>query len=113
MLFILQLLVSTLAVLVTTYLLPGIAVSSFWTALVVSIVLGIFNAFLWPILLIITLPINILTLGLFTFVIMGFLVLLASYIIPGFTVRNFWWALAFSIVLSIVNAFFASLRIHH
>lgn len=106
---ILSLLLSTLAVLVTTYLLPGTHVSSFFTALVVAIVIGIVNSFILPLLLLLTLPINILTLGLFTFVIIGLLVMAVSAIVPGFTVDGFWWALAFAFVLFIVNSFLRSL----
>lgn len=98
-------LVSALAILVAAYILPGVQVSSFTTALVVAVVLGIINAFLKPILLILTLPINILTLGLFTFVINALIIILTSDLVPGFKVQGFWWALIFSIVLSIINSF--------
>lgn len=105
----LSLLLSTLAVLVTAYILPGVHVTNFFSALVAAIVLGIVNSLLFPLLLILTLPVNILTLGLFTFVIMGGLVLLVGTIVPGFTVDNFWWALLFAIVLLIVNSFIKSI----
>lgn len=105
-----SLLLSTLAVLVSAYILPGVHISNFFTALVVAIVLGIVNAFLLPLLLLITLPINILTLGLFTLVIIGGLVMAVSAIVPGFTVDNFWWALLFAIVLFIVNSFINALK---
>lgn len=105
----LSILINTLAVLVTGYVLNGIHIQSFWTAVVVAIVLGIVNAFIRPVIFILTLPINILTLGLFSFIIMGALVYLVSYIVPGFTVDNFWWAIAFGIVVAIVNWFFSSL----
>ncbi len=108
--FILNLLVSGLAVLISAYILPGIAVDSFWTAIVVSVILGVANAILKPILIILTLPITILTLGLFTFVINAVLVLFVAAIIPGFTVAGFWWAFIFSLVLSLVNAFLNTLR---
>lgn len=98
-------LISTVAVFVTGYILPGIHVESFLTALVVAVVLGIINAFIRPILLILTLPINILTLGLFTFVIMALMVLLTSLIVPGFHVDGFWWAMAFAVVFAIINSF--------
>ncbi len=97
--------ISALAILAAAYLLPGVHVTSFLTALVVAVVLGIINAVLKPILLILTLPINILTLGLFTFVINAFVIILAANLVPGFSVDGFWWALAFSIVLSIINPF--------
>lgn len=108
--FILNLLVSGLAVFISAYILPGIAVDSFWTAIVVSVILGIANAILKPLLIFLTLPITILTLGLFTFVINAILVLLVAAIVPGFMVAGFWWALVFSLVLSLVNSFLGSLR---
>ncbi len=95
--------INTIAVLATSYILPGIHLSSFWTALWVAIVLGIVNAIIRPIIFILTLPINILTLGLFSFVIMGLLVYLVSAIVPGFKVDNFWWAILFAIIVAIIN----------
>ncbi len=91
------------AVLIAAYLIPGVRVASFFTAIWVALFLGIVNVLLKPILILITLPINILTLGLFTFVINAVLILLASYFIKGFQVAGFWWALIYSIVLSIVH----------
>lgn len=101
----LSLLLSTLAVIVTAYILPGAHVSGFLAAFVAAVILGILNSIIFPILLLITLPINILTLGLFTFVIMALLVMLVSAIVPGFQVDSFWWALAFALVLAIINSF--------
>lgn len=106
---IINILVSSIAVFAAGYILPGIHINNYLTAIVVAIVLGFINAFIRPFLLILTLPINILTLGLFTFVIMGLLVLLTSAIVPGFRVDGFWWAVAFSIVLWIINGFLQSL----
>ena len=103
-------LVSALAILATAYLLPGIHIASFTTALVVAVVLGIINAVVKPILLILTLPISIITLGLFTLVINAAVIILTSYLVPGFKVDGFWWALFFSIVLSIVNWFLNQLK---
>ena len=91
------------AVLIAAYLIPGVRIASFFTALWVALFLGIVNVLLSPILILITLPINILTLGLFTFVINAALILLASYFVKGFQVAGFWWALAYGIVLSIVH----------
>ncbi|MCL5675787.1 MAG: phage holin family protein [Patescibacteria group bacterium] len=98
-------LISAVAILVTAYLLPGVHVQGFMTALVVSVVLGIVNAVVKPVLVIFTLPITILTLGLFTLVINAFLVLLTSALVPGFKVDGFLTAFLFSLVLSIVNFF--------
>ena len=103
------LLINSRAVMATGYILPGVHVSDFFTAVVVSIVLGILNTFVKPVLVILTLPINILTFWLFTFVINAVLVLVASAIVPGFKVNGFWWALAFSLVLSLVSSFLNSL----
>lgn len=100
---ILAIIINTVAVLLTTYILPGIHLKSFWTALWVAIVLGIVNAILRPIIFILTLPINILTLGLFSFVIMGLLVYLVSAIVPGFKVDNFGWAILFALIVAIIN----------
>ena len=102
---IITLIVKTIAVFVTANILPGIKLEGWTSALILAVVLGIINTILRPILLILTLPINILTLGLFTFVIMGLMVLLASVIVPGFHVDGFWWAVAFAVVLAIVNGF--------
>jgi len=93
-----------LAVFISAYILPGIYVSSFWTALLIALVLGILNAVLKPVLVFLTLPVNILTLGLFVFVINALLIMLAGAIIPGFMVESFWWALIFSLILSLILA---------
>lgn len=91
------------SVMIAAYLIPGVTINSFFSALFVALFLGIINILIRPVLILITLPINILTLGLFTFVINAILVLLASSVIKGFEVGGFWTAMFFSIVLSIVN----------
>ncbi len=96
-------LLSAMAIMVSSYLLPGVKLEGFLPALVVAVVLGIINAVIKPILILLTLPINILTLGLFTLVINAVLILLASSLVSGFKVDGFWWAMAFSIVLFIIN----------
>lgn len=105
----LNILVSAVAVLVTGRLLAGVTVDGFGTAIVVAIVLGLVNATLGPILLFLTMPINVLTLGLFTFVIIGALVMLTAAVVPGFKVASFWWSLGFAFVLAIVNSAFHAL----
>ncbi len=97
--------VSAMVIFILATVVPGVHVASFVTALAVALVLGIINAFLKPILIILTLPINILTLGLFTFVLNALLILLASKIVSGFVVEGFLAALVFGIVLSISNTF--------
>jgi putative membrane protein len=95
--------VTTVAILIAAYLLPGVAIRSLAAAIVAALVLGLINAVIKPVLMVLTLPLTILTLGLFTFVLNALLVLLTSAIVPGFYVRNFWWALLFSLVFSIVS----------
>lgn len=98
------LLINTLAVIIAAYFLPGVHVTSFLTAVFVAIVLGIINTLMKPVLVLLTLPITVLTLGIFYFILNALLILLTAMIVKGFTVENFWWALLFSIVLSIVNS---------
>jgi putative membrane protein len=101
---ILNWLISAIAIMIAAYVLPGVSVNTFITALVLAVVLGAINLLVRPVLLLLTLPINILTLGLFTLVINAGLILLAAMVVPGFMVTGFWWALLFGIVLSIVSA---------
>ena len=89
-----------LSLLLAAYLVPGIAVTSFYTALIVAVLLGVVNIVLKPILVVLTLPINLLTLGLFTFVINGFLFWFLSTIVKGFSVEGFLAALLGSLVVS-------------
>lgn len=105
----LTLVISALSVFIASYLLPGVEVQDFWVALIVAVVLGLLNAVLKPILVILTLPLTLVTLGLFTFVINAGLVLLVDYLVTGFSVSSFWWALAFSLVVSLTNSFLNSL----
>jgi len=85
------------------YIIPGVGVDTFWVALFVAVVIGLLNALLKPFLILLTLPINLLTLGLFTLVINAAIVMLADYIILGFSIASFWWAILFALVLSIAN----------
>ena len=96
-------LAATLAVIISAYILPGVAISSFFAAFVTAVALGIINVFIKPILVILTLPLNVLTLGLFTFIINALLIMLTGIIVPGFEVASFWWALLFGLILSLVN----------
>lgn len=99
---ILQMIISSIAVYFTAWLLPGISVKSFGSAVLVAIVLGILNAVLKPVLQFLSFPVTVLTLGLFLLVINTVIILLTSAIVGGFHVENFWWALLFSIIMSIV-----------
>lgn len=103
---IIRFLLSGLAVLLTAYLLPGVDVEHFGYALLVAAVLSIVNALIRPILVILTIPITIVTLGLFLLAINALIILLVDYLVPGFEVRGFWWALAFSLILAVFNSMF-------
>ena len=102
-------LILTAAIMFTSYLIDGIQVSGFFSALLAAAILGVLNIFFKPVLLILTLPFNILTLGLFTFVINAILLMMVSGVISGFTVRDFKSALFGSLLISIVNAILGSL----
>lgn len=92
-----------ISIIIASYLVPGVTVNSFFNALWVALFLGVVNVLIKPILLLITLPINILTLGLFTFIINALLILLASSVLKGFEVSGFWVAVLFGIILSLIN----------
>jgi putative membrane protein len=96
--------VYAIAIALSAYLIPGVALDGIGTALIVAVVLGLINAIIKPILVILTLPVNFLTLGLFTFVINALLIMLTSSLVAGFRVDGFWWALLFGLVLSIVSS---------
>lgn len=102
---ILHLVVSTLAVIITDYLLPGVTVDSMTTAIVVAIVLGVLNTFVRPVLHIIALPITILTLGIFALVVNTAVIMLAAALVPGFAVASFWSALLFGVILALLSSF--------
>ena len=97
--------VSGMAVFVVSRLLPGVHTDSFTTALVVAVVIGVVNVTVKPILFLLTLPVTIITLGLFALVINAVAVLLVDTVVPGFKVDSLLWALAFSVVLSLINSF--------
>ncbi len=100
---IIKLIISIVAIMISAYLVPGVNVDGYKTAALVAIVLGVLNFIVKPLLLIFTLPINILTLGLFTFVINALLILLVTQVVTGFSVDSFFTALLFSLVLSVVE----------
>lgn len=96
-----RILVTAVLVMLIAYLLPGVHVTGFMQAIYVAIILGLLNLFVKPILVILTLPVTILTLGLFLLVINALIVMLCSNIVGGFHVDSFWIALFFSIILSV------------
>jgi putative membrane protein len=110
--FILQLIISTLAVLIASYVLPHVSIdnNSFTTALLVAAVLAFLNAVVKPIMIILTIPVTIISFGLFLLVINALIILLASRIVDGFHVDGFWWALLFSLILSIVTSILENIK---
>lgn len=111
--FILQLIISTLAVLITAWLLSphvGIRDNNFFIALFVAVVLAFLNAVVKPIMIVLTIPITIFSFGLFLLVINAFIIMLASRIVDGFHVDGFWWALLFSLILSLTTSVLESVK---
>ncbi|MEO9870491.1 phage holin family protein [Ekhidna sp.] len=104
-----KILLSSIAVIIASYLLPGVYVEDFITAIIIAVLISLLNVTIKPLLIILTIPITVLTLGLFLLVINGLIILLAGSIVPGFVVDSFWWALIFSLVLSLVNSLLADL----
>ena len=106
--FILKILLTALAVVILAKMLPGVNVDSYTTAIIVALVLGLLNFIVKPILIILTLPVTVLTLGLFLLIINALIILMADGLIDGFNVDTIWWALLFSLLLSILQSFFHS-----
>ena len=103
-----RIILTAAAVFLLAYLLPGINVSSFGYALLVALVLGLLRAIVKPILVILTLPVTVLTFGLFLVVINACMVLLADKLLDHFTVSGFWYAILFSVLLSAIQSFLFS-----
>ena len=107
--FLVRLIINTLALVIVVEIIPGINVDRWQTAILSALVLGLVNTFLRPLVMFFTLPLNILSLGLFTLVINGLMFYLASKLVPGFTVNSFWnafWgALFFSMINFLLNLF--------
>ncbi len=98
-----NLLLSGIAVLISAYVIPGVQVDGLFAAVVAAIILALVNAFIRPVIGLLTLPVNVMTLGLFSFVITALMVMLTAMIVPGFEVDGFLAALLFGVVLSLVN----------
>jgi putative membrane protein len=98
-----RIIISTISIMVVGYILPGVVVSSVYTAFIVAVILALLNTIVKPILIILTLPVTILTLGLFLLVINGFMVLIANHFIRGFSVSSLFIAIVFSLLVSLIN----------
>ncbi|MEO5642102.1 MAG: phage holin family protein [Bacteroidia bacterium] len=110
--FIIRILISTLAVLFTSWLLPEsmVHVDNFTTAIIVALVLAFLNSVVKPIFILLTIPVTVVTMGLFLLVINAIIILITDYFIDGFTVGGFWAALIFSIVLTFINSIFNGIQ---
>lgn len=106
---ILRILLSAIAVVILAKILPGVGVDTYMTAIIVAVVLSLLNFIVKPILVILTLPVTILTLGLFLLIINAIIILLADSLISGFSVENIWWALLFSLLLSFLQSILFSI----
>jgi putative membrane protein len=98
-----NLLITTISIFAVSYILPGVVIDTFVTALIVAVVMAVLNVTLKPFLILITIPITVLTLGLFLLVINVLVLYAADALIDGFHLAGFWWALAFSLLVSLVN----------
>ncbi|MEQ9279305.1 MAG: phage holin family protein [Balneola sp.] len=96
-------LLNSVAVFATSKILPGVEIKNFWSAIVVAALLAIVNTFLTPIIQLIALPVTLITLGLFALVINTLMIMLVDALVDGFKIKNFWWALLFGIVMSLVS----------
>jgi putative membrane protein len=101
---IIRILLTAVAVVIIAIFLPGVAVEGFTSAIIVAVVLGLLNLFVKPILVLLTLPITVVTFGLFLLVINALIILMANSFIDGFTVDGFWIALLFSLLLSLLQS---------
>lgn len=97
-------LLNAVAVLVAAYILTGVYIDGFLTAFIIAVVIGLLNVTVRPLLIILTIPATVFTLGLFLLVINAIVILIADWLVSGFEVANFWWALLFSIILWLVNS---------
>lgn len=102
--FIIRILLTGVAAMLAAYILPGVSIDGFLTAIILALVLAVLNAIVRPVLVFFTIPVTILTLGLFLLVINAIIILLADALVTGFDVSGFFAALLFSLVLSILNA---------
>lgn len=109
MIFLLRILLTAVVVVFLANFLPGVTVTGYWTAIVVALVLALLNLIVKPILVLLTLPVTIITFGLFLIVINAIIILLASAFVSGFLVSGFWIAVLFSILLSIFQSLLFSL----
>ncbi|MDH2236312.1 phage holin family protein [Pigmentiphaga sp. GD03639] len=102
-------LLNAVALLVVAYLLPGITVASFGSALIAALVLGLLNSLVKPVLVLLTLPITVVTLGLFLIVLNALLFWFAGSILKGFQVNGFWWAVIGAVLYSLISGLLSAI----
>lgn len=107
--FLVRIILYALAVLITAHILPGVYVESVMMAVIVAGVLTLLNVLVKPLLVVLTIPITVVTFGLFLLVINALIILLTDFLVGGFEVDSFWWALIFSLILSLINSIFFKL----
>ncbi len=100
---------NAVALLAVAYVLPGIVIGSFWSAMLAAVVLGLLNTLVKPLLILLTLPITIVTMGLFLLVLNALVFWLAGSLFKGFQVEGFWWAVAGAILYSVISSLFSML----
>lgn len=103
---VMRIIINSIVAFALAYILSGVSIDSFWTAIILAVVLGILNAIVKPLLVVITFPITLVTFGLFLFVINALIILLADKLLDGFQTKSFWWALLFGLLLSLVSSLF-------
>lgn len=106
--FLVKILLGGISVLIAEFLLPGVHIDDFMTGFILAAVIILINLTLKPILILLTLPLTLITFGLFLLVINALMILLADHFIDGFSVDGFWWAILFAIVLSVINSLFGN-----
>jgi len=102
--YIIRLLLDAVAILAAAYLLPGVEIEGYWAAILVAFSLSILNSIAKPLMVIVTIPVTVFSLGLFLFVINAFMILLADWVVDEFMVDGFWYALLFSLVLTLFKS---------
>lgn len=108
--FIVKVLILAIVALGSAYLIPEIRIASFGIAVFVILVISFLNVFVKPILVVLTIPVTIFTFGLFLLVINALIIMIATWLVPGFEVNGFWWAILFSLILSLANYILESIN---
>ena len=101
---------SAVAIAIAAYLVPGVTITGIVAILILAVVLGAINSFIRPVLMFLTMPISVMTLGIFALILNTLLIMLAAAIVPGVAVSGFWAAFIFGIILAVISAFLKGLQ---